>query len=172
MGTTRPSSRHSERLCMTSPGKRRRLLLPLPPTLAVGTGNETSDPKTSPPPKRQTRSESHFASFVIPSILEPPMEDDSEPEGGLTGPIVAKDRAASSLAKGPASKGPPKTADRRRGQPSVAVCGHTSVHVSGVAGNPRIQWDVIEDEELSAVPRPTPKAIGSPSLRRGGPGFN
>ena len=39
-------------------------------------------------------------------------------------------------------------------------------------GNPRIQWDVIEDEELSAVPRPTPKAIGPQSLRRGGPGSN
>ena len=96
------------------------------PTLAVGTDNETSGPKTSPPPKRQTRSESRFASFVIPSILEPPMDDDLEPEESLTGPIAAKDRAASSLAKGPASKGPPKTADRRRGQPSVAESGHTS----------------------------------------------
>ena len=100
------------------------------------------------------------------------MEDDSEPEGSLTGPIAAKDYAASSLAKGPACQGPPKTADRRRGQPSVAVCGHTSVHVTGVAGNPRTQWDVIEDEELSAALRLTPKAIGPPSLRRGGPGVN
>ena len=137
-------------------------------TFAMGTDNETSDPKTSPPPKRQTRSESLFASFVNPRILEPPIQDDSEPEGSLTGPIVAKDRAASSLAKGPASKGPPKTADRRSGQPSVAECGHTSVHAPGVAGNPRIQWDVIEDEELTAAPLLTPKAIGPPSLRRGG----
>ena len=76
------------------------------PTLAVVTDNETPVPKTSPPPKRQKRSESRFASFVIPSILEPPMEDDSEPEVSSTGPIVAKDSAASSLAKGPASKGP------------------------------------------------------------------
>ena len=93
------------------------------PTLAVGTDNETSVPKTSPLPKRQTRSESRFASFVIPSILEPPMADDSEPEESLTGPIIAKDRAASSLTKGPASKGPPKTADRRRGQvwPNVDI---------------------------------------------------
>ena len=53
-------------------------------TLAVGTDIETSVPKTSPPPKRQTRSESRFASFVIPNILEPPMEDDSELEGSLT----------------------------------------------------------------------------------------
>ena len=142
------------------------------PTLTVGTDNETSVPKTSPLPKRQTRSESRIASYVIPSILEPPRADDSEPEESLTGPIAAQDRAASSLAKGPASKGPPKTADRRRGQPSVAECGHTSVHAPGVAGNPRIQWDVIEDEELSAVPRLTPKAIGPPSLRRGGPCAN
>ena len=32
------------------------------------------------------------------------MEDDSEQEGSLTRPIIAKDRAASSLAKAPASK--------------------------------------------------------------------
>ncbi len=85
-----------------------------------------------------------------------------------TGPIATKDRAASSLVKGPqaASKGPSKSADRRRGQLSVAVCGHTCAHVAGVAGNPRIQWDVIEDEELPAEPRSTPKAIGTPSLRR------
>ena len=134
------------------------------PTLTVGTDNETSAPKTSPLPKRQTRSESSFARYVIPSILEPPRADDSEPEESLTGPITAKDRAASSLVRGPASMGPPKTADRRSGQPSVAECGHTSVHAPGVAGNPRIQWDVIEDEELPAVPRTTPKAIGPPSL--------
>ena len=41
------------------------------------------------------------------------MDDDLEPEGSLTGPIAAKDSAASSLIKGPASKGPPKTADHR-----------------------------------------------------------
>ncbi len=75
--------------------------------------------------------------------------------------IAAKDPAASSLqvTKGPASKGPPKTADRRSGQLSVAVCGRTSVHAAGVAGNPRTQWDVIENEELPAalarLPRPS-----------------
>ena len=74
------------------------------------------------------------------------------------------------VTKGPASKGPPKTADRRRGQLSVAVCGHTSVHAAGVAGNPRTQWDVIEDEELPADPRSTPKDICIPSPRREGPG--
>ncbi len=109
--------------------------------------------------------------YVRPSILEPPLTDTSELEESLTGSTVAKDRAASSLAtKGPASKGQPKSADRRRGQLSVVVCGHTCAHVAGVAGNPRIQWDVIEDEELHAAPRSTPKAIGTPSLRRGGQG--
>ena len=70
----------------------------LAPPLEVGTDNKTSVPKTSPPgppPKQQTRSESRMSSFVIPSILEPPMDDDSEPEGSLTGSIAAKDRAAS-----------------------------------------------------------------------------
>ncbi len=112
-----------------------------------------------------------MAGYVRPSILEPPLSDDSEPEGSLTGSAVAKDRAAPSLAtKGPASKGQPKSADRCRGQLTVAVCGHTCAHVTGVAGNPGIQWDVIKDEELHAAPRLTPKDIGTPSLRRGGPG--
>ncbi len=51
-----------------------------------------------------------MAGYVIPSILEPLTDDDSEPEWSLTGSIDAKDRAALSLAKGPASKGPPKIA--------------------------------------------------------------
>ena len=135
----------------------------LAPPSAVGSDNETSVPKTSPPPRRQTRSESSIASYVIPSILEQQTDDESEQEGSLTGSIAAKDRAASSLVKGPASRGPTKTADRRRGQLSVAVCGHTSVHTAGVAGNPRIPWDVLEDEELSAAPRSNPKAIGTPT---------
>ena len=65
-------------------------IIPLPspvelaPPLVVGTDNETSVPKTSSPPKRQTRSESRFTNYVIPSILEQPMGDDSEPEGSLT----------------------------------------------------------------------------------------
>ena len=113
-----------------------------------------------------------MAIFVIPRILEPLMDDDSEQEGSLTESIVAKDSAASSVAKGSASKGLPKTADCSRGQPSVAKCEHTSVHALWVAGNPRIQWYVIEDEELTAAPRLTPKAIGPPSLRCGGPCAN
>ena len=91
---------------------------------------------------------------------------------GKTAEKSGMDRAVSSLAKEPASKEPPKTADRRHGQPNVAVFVHPSIQVTVVAGNPRTQWDVIEDEELSAVPRSTPKAIWPPSLRRGGPGFN
>ncbi len=85
------------------------------------------------------------AGYVISSILEPPLSDDSEQEGSLTGSIPAKDSAASSLIKGPASKGQPKSADVSSGQLNVAVCGHTSAHVAGVAGNPRIQWDVIKE---------------------------
>ncbi len=109
---------------------------------AVGLDNKTSAPKISPPSRRQTRSNSRLAGYVISSVLEPPTDDDSEPEGSpqnQRGPIATKDRAALSLAKGPASKGPPKTADRSRGQLTVAVCVHTSAHVAGVAGNQRIQ---------------------------------
>jgi hypothetical protein len=31
-----------------------------------------------------------MAGYVIPSILGPPTDDDLEPEGGLTGTIIAK----------------------------------------------------------------------------------
>ncbi len=69
--------------------------------------------------------------YVKPSILEPPLSDYSEPEESLTGSAVAKDRAASSLAtKGPASKGQTKSADRRSGQLTVAVCENTCAHVA------------------------------------------
>ncbi len=51
---------------------------------AVGQDNETSAPKKSSPSLRKTRSESHMAGYVRPSILEPPLSDDSEPEGILT----------------------------------------------------------------------------------------
>ncbi len=61
-----------------------------------------------------------------------------DPEGSLTGSIAAKDSATSSLTKELASKAPPKTADHRRGQLSVAECGHKRLHATGVADNPRI----------------------------------
>jgi hypothetical protein len=122
-------------------------------------------------PERKMRSNTWLASYVIPRVFEPPTDDDLGPEESLIGPIAAKARAASSLVKGPASKAPTKTADRRRGHTSMAVHGHMSVAAAGVAGNP-IQWDVAEEELLPAVPRSTPKAVGTPNLRRGGVGSN
>ncbi len=43
------------------------------------------------------RSDSRLAGYVISSALEPPTDDDSEPEGSLTGSIAVKDPAALSL---------------------------------------------------------------------------
>ncbi len=65
-----------------------------------------------------------MADYVIPSIVEQQMDDDSEPEGSLPGSITTDDLAASSLVKGPASKAPPKTADHCRAQWSMTVCGY------------------------------------------------
>jgi hypothetical protein len=140
---------------MTSPCKRRSLTSlhhpkwssPYPPRWALTTRDQ--------PPrflllKRQTRSDSRITSYVILSILEPPTDDDSEPEASLTRSIVAKNGAASSLAKGPASKGPPKTADRRRGRPRVAAYGQTRVIFAGVTGNPRIPGPVGRHRDLGA----------------------
>ncbi len=89
--------------------------------------------------EQKTRRDSRLSSYVILSVLELLTDYDSELEGSPTRAIAIKDLADLSLAKGPASKGPPKTADRRCGQLSVAVCGHTSEHNAGVAGKPRIQ---------------------------------
>ncbi len=50
---------------------------------AVGTDNKTSALTISQLLKRQTRSDSRMASYIIPSILEQPTDDDSEPEGNL-----------------------------------------------------------------------------------------
>jgi hypothetical protein len=55
--------------------------------------------------ERKTRSDSRLAGNVISSVLEPPTDNDSEQEGSLPGSIAVKDPAASSLAKGPASRG-------------------------------------------------------------------
>ncbi len=75
-----------------------------PPT--VGSNDETPIPKKSTALKRQTRSESRNNSYIIPSILEPPMNDESVQEGSPVRSTVAKARAASSITKGHASKGP------------------------------------------------------------------
>ena len=50
--------------------------------------------------ERMTRSNPRLACYVISSVTEPPTDDDLGPEESLTGPIAAKDRSASSLAKG------------------------------------------------------------------------
>jgi hypothetical protein len=56
----------------------------LDPPSAVGPKNETTNLTTSLPLKRQTRSVSRMAGYVIPNILEPQFDENSEQEGGLT----------------------------------------------------------------------------------------
>jgi hypothetical protein len=102
-------------------------------------------------PERKTRSDSRHAWHVISSVFESPIDDDLGLEESLTGPIAAKNRAASSLAKEPARKGQTRTADSLRGHLSIPT---STVGVAG-AGHPRIQWDVVEEELPSAVPRST-----------------
>jgi hypothetical protein len=77
-------------------------------------------------------------------VFEPQSEGNLGLEESLTRPITARDHAALSLAKGPASMGPTKTADCHSGHSSVAVPGNMSVAAAGVAGNPKIQWDVVK----------------------------
>ncbi len=117
----------------------------------VGTDNEIQ-PETMPPVKRLTRSESRMAAFVYPEVIEPPSEDDSGPAGNLIVPDAAE--APAVRTKRADSKGTSSTADQRRGR--------TSTSAAVVAGNPRFTWDVSEDHSpLAAVPRATPKSVGS-----------
>ncbi len=92
----------------------------------VGTDNEI-EPETTPLVKRLTRSKSRMAAFVYPEVVEPPSDDDSGPEGILTGSYAAEAPAVRTKRAG--SKGTSSTADQRRGR--------TSTSTAVVAGNPR-----------------------------------
>jgi hypothetical protein len=114
----------------------------------VGTDNEI-EPKTMHPVKRLTRSKSRMAAFVFPEVVEQPSDDDSGPEGSLTGSDAAEAPAVRTKKAG--SKGTSLTADQRRGRTSTSV-----------AGNPRFTWDVSKDHSPpAAVPRQTPRTVGS-----------
>ncbi len=93
-----------------------------------------------------------MAAFVYPEVIEPPLDDDSGPEGNLIVPDAAE--APAVRTKRAYSKGTSSTADPRRGR--------TSMSAAVVAGNPRFTWDVSEDHLPPAVvPCPTPKSVGS-----------
>ncbi len=80
----------------------------------VGAGNEIHPESTvTPQGKRLTRSKSRIAAFVHPEVIEPPSDDDSGPEGGLTVPDAAE--APAVRAKKADSKGTSSTADQRSG---------------------------------------------------------
>ena len=81
--------------------------------IEVGTDNEPAS-NTTPLLKRQTRSNSQLANYVIQSIIELLTDDDLEQEGGLTGSITAKDRAASYLSRDLLARG-------RQGLPTAAM---------------------------------------------------
>jgi hypothetical protein len=108
--------------------------------------------KSNPLVKRVTQSNSLMVAYVFPEVAEPPSEDDSGPEGSLTGSDAAKGPAVHTKKAG--CKGTSTTADQRRGR--------TSTSAAVVAGNSRCMWDASEDHSPpAAVPRPTPKSVGS-----------
>jgi hypothetical protein len=108
------------------------------------------EPEASPPIQRI-----RISAFVIPEVYEPPSDDVSGLEGSSPGPTAVNNPAVRS------STGTPKTANQRRVRKSTSA--------ATLAGEPRTQWDVSEDHwPLAAVPRPTPKSVGSSNLRRGG----
>jgi hypothetical protein len=55
----------------------------------VGTDNEIK-PETTPPVKRVARSRNSMATFFFPEVVEQPSDDDSGPEGSLTGSDAAE----------------------------------------------------------------------------------
>jgi hypothetical protein len=97
----------------------------------LGTDNEI-ETETTPPVKRVTRSKSRMAACVFPEVYEPPSDDDSGPEGSLTGSDAAE--APAVRIKKACSKGTSTTDDQRRGR--------TSTSTTAVEGNPRFMWDV------------------------------
>ena len=115
----------------------------------VGTDNEI-EPETTPLVQWLTCSNTRLAAFVFPEVVELPSDDDSGPEGGLTGSDAADSEAPAVRTKRAGSKGTSSTA------------GRTSTSAAVVAGNPRFTCDVSEDHSPPAtVPRPTPKSVGS-----------
>jgi hypothetical protein len=130
----------------------------IPQPHEVGTDIEV-EPEGSPLIQRTTRNESRISAFVIPEVYEQPSDDVSGPEGSSHGPAAVNTPAVRSKRAG--STGTPKTAKQR----SV---GESTSGVT-LAGEPRTQWDVSEEQSPpAAVPSPTPKSVGSGSLRREG----
>jgi len=124
----------------------------------VGTDNEI-ETEIKPLVKRVTRSKSRMAAFVFPEVVEPQSDDDSGPEGSLTGSDAAEAPAVRTKKAG--SKGTSSTADQRRGR--------TSTHAAVIAGSPRFMWDVSKDHSPQAkAPCPTPKLVGSSNLQHRG----
>ncbi len=132
----------------------------IPQPHEVGTDIEI-EPEASPPSpiQRTTRSKSRISAFVIPEVYEPPSDDVLGPEGSSPGPAAVNTPAVRSKRAG--SMGTPKTAKQRRVRESTSA--------PTLAGEPITQWDASEDHSPpAAVPRPTPKSVGSSNLRRGG----
>jgi hypothetical protein len=88
----------------------------------------------------------------MPEVYEPPSGDVWGPEGSSPGPAAVNTAAVRS--KRASSTGTPKTAKQRSVRESTSA--------STLVGEPRTQWDVSEDHSPpAAVPRPTPKLVGS-----------
>jgi hypothetical protein len=110
---------------------------------------------------RTTRRTTRLAAYVLLEVYEPPSDDVLGQEGSSPGPAAVNTPAV--LSKRADSKGSesPKTAKQRSIQESTSA--------ATLAGEPRTQWEVSEDHSPpAAVPRQTPKSVGSSSLRRGG----
>ncbi len=122
----------------------------------VGTDPIEIKTEITPLVKKVTRSKSRMPAFVFPEVVKPLSDDDSGPEGSLTGSDAAKAPAVRTKKVG--SKGNSTTADQHSGL--------TSTSAATVASNPRFMWDVSEvHSPPAAVPHPTPKSVGSSTLR-------
>ncbi len=119
----------------------------------------------SPQKRPTTRKETRTSSYVWPTVYEPPTDDATDCDKSPVEPApVTPVKTPAAVGKPTLRKGLPKSADRLRGK--------TSDSAAGAAGKAKNQWDVTEDEGMPDPPRSTPKPVGTPRLRSGGPVSN
>jgi hypothetical protein len=136
----------------------------LPYVIREVSDNEVQTEST-PQGRPMTRYESRISSYSWPTVFEPPSDDES---------ALGKSLAEYAIDKPPAGQGVttsrrslPKPVDRRLLK--------TSTPDSGAVERPKLQWDVTEDNEIPDLhrsSRSTPKPLGTPRLRSGGPVAN
>ena len=141
------------------------LSLELPYVIREVLDNEIQ-PESIPQARPVTQYESRIASYrdIWPPVLELPSDDESALDKSLVEYAIDKPPAGQGVPVSTSRRSFTKTADHQTME--------TSTSGSGVVVRTKPQWDVTEDNEIPDLPRSTrstPKTVGTPRLRSGGP---